>query len=80
MVFPATQDSLLRLAGRLLKSHRSRPQDGLHHRSPLSGERDVLGEVYSRIVPAEQRRAKGGRPSHRLKWCGPWWDGPMLKG
>ena len=59
MVFPATQDSLLRLAGRLLKSRRSRPQNGLHHRSPLLGERDVLGEFYSRIVPAEQRRAQG---------------------
>lgn len=61
MVFPITQDSLLRFAGRLLKSCRSRPQDVLltaTRRRLLAGQ-DVLGEIYGRIVPAERRRAQG---------------------
>ncbi len=61
MVSPATQDSLLRLAGRLLKSCRNRPQDGLLNktRRGLLDGHDALGDFYSRIVPAEQRRAQG---------------------
>jgi len=61
MVFPTTQDSLFRLAGRLLQSCHSRPQDVLLNttrRRLLTGH-DVLGESYSQIVPAEQRRAQG---------------------
>lgn len=61
MVSLATQDSLFRLAGRLLKSCRSRSQDvSLNKtRRRLLGGHDALGESYSRIVPAEQRRAQG---------------------
>lgn len=61
MVSPTTQDSLFRLAGRLLQSCHRRPQDVLLNttRSRLLEGHDVLGESYSQIVPAEQRRAQG---------------------
>ncbi|MCS6304254.1 MAG: N-6 DNA methylase [Nitrospira sp.] len=61
MVLPTTQDSLFRLADRLFKSCRSRRQDVLLDitRKRLLAGQDLLGEVYGRVVPAEQRRAQG---------------------
>jgi len=61
MGFPSTQDSLFRLASRLLQSCHNRPQDLLLNttRRRLLAGHDVLGESYSKIVPAEQRRAQG---------------------
>ncbi len=61
MVFPTTQDSLFRLADRLIQCCHSRAQDVLlatTRRRLLAGH-DVLGESYGQIVPAEQRRAQG---------------------
>lgn len=61
MVIPTTQDSLFRLADRLLQSCHSRPQDALLNttRRRLLVGHDMLGDTYSQIVPAEQRRAQG---------------------
>ncbi|MBX3331723.1 MAG: N-6 DNA methylase [Nitrospira sp.] len=76
MVLPTTQDSLFRLAGRLLQSCHSRPQDVLLNttRRRLLAGYDMLGESYCQIVPAEQRRAQGATftPPHVVRAMVAW--------
>lgn len=76
MVPPTTQESLFRLAGRLLQSCHSRPHDVLVNttkRRLLAGY-DMLGESYCQIVPAEQRRAQGATftPPHVVRAMVAW--------